>query len=223
MLLRAGHLEHDEFERRTGGDDLVRHVLWDEQKIPRSRLMVRTAGDLLSGNIPPRSAEADLTPVFATATPHKSARVLAGGCESILNAWHCSGDMGPWDAAPGKCQITFGAVADTMPPIPITVTKCQVLSVEPGVGQLRLHWNGSNDVACYLLDHTGDKTLSSEGILNAWRCAAGKVCAQDLGPGNYLVKVGAVGYQPMKVTIVPHYRRHDSVGQCSARTHFLRS
>jgi hypothetical protein len=25
----------------------------------------------------------------------------------------------------------------------------------------------------------------------------------DLGPGNYLVKVGAVGYQPVKVTIAP--------------------
>jgi|SRR5687768_6916093 len=90
-----------------------------------------------------------------------------------------------------------------MPPIPITVTKGQVLSVEPRVGQLRLHWNGSNDVVWYLLDHTGEKTLSPDGILNAWRCAAGKVCAQDLGPGNYLVKVGAVGYQPMKVTIAP--------------------
>ena len=30
---------------------------------------------------------------------------------------------------------------------------------------------------------------------------SGKVCARDLGPGNYLVKVGAAGYQPVKVTI----------------------
>jgi hypothetical protein len=121
----------------------------------------------------------------------------------IASAWHCSRDMGLWDAAPGKYQIKFGAVADTMPPLPITVTKGRVLSVEPRVGQLRLHWNGSNDVAWYLLDHTGEKTLSPDFIASAWRCQAGKVCARDLGPGNYLVKVGAVGYQPVKVTIAP--------------------
>ena len=123
--------------------------------------------------------------------------------EFIVNAWYCSPDMGIWDAAPGKYQIKFGAVADTMPPLPITVTKGQVLRVEPRVGQLRLHWNGSNDVAWYLLDHTGEKTLSPDFIVNAWGCEAGKVCAQDLGPGNYLVKVGAAGYQPVKVTIAP--------------------
>jgi hypothetical protein len=123
--------------------------------------------------------------------------------EFIVNAWHCSPDMSLWDAAPAKYQIKFGAVADTMPPLPLTVTKGQVLRVEPRVGQLRLHWNGSNDVAWYLLDHTGEKTLSPDFIVNAWRCAAGKVCAQDLGPGSYLVKVGAVGYQPVKVTIAP--------------------
>ena len=121
----------------------------------------------------------------------------------IVNAWRCSPDMGLWDAAPGKYQVKFGSVADTMPPLPITVTKGQVLRVEPRVGQLRLHWNGSNDVAWYLLDHTGEKTLSPDYIVTAWRCQAGKVCAQDLGPGDYLVKVGAAGYQPVKVTIAP--------------------
>jgi hypothetical protein len=78
-----------------------------------------------------------------------------------------------------------------------------VLRVEPRVGQLRLHWNGSNDVAWYLLDHTGEKTLSPGGVINVWGCAAGKVCTQDLGPGNYLIKVGAAGYQPVEVTIAP--------------------
>jgi hypothetical protein len=110
--------------------------------------------------------------------------------------------MGLLDAAPGKYQVKFAEVANTMPLLPITVTKSQVLRVEPQVGQLRLHWNGSNDVTWYLLDHTGEKTLSPEGFL-AWDCAAGKVCARDLGPGNYLVKVSAVGYQPVKVNISP--------------------
>ena len=123
--------------------------------------------------------------------------------EGFISAWPCSPDMGLWDAAPGKYQIKFGSVADTMPPLTITVTKGQVLRVEPRVGQLRLRWNGSNDVAWYLLDHTGEKTLSPEGLIAAWGCQAGKVCARDVGPGNYLVKVGAPGYQPVKVTIAP--------------------
>ena len=72
--------------------------------------------------------------------------------ESFVYAWQCSRDMGLWDAAPGKYQIKFGEVANTMPPLPITVTRGQVLRVEPRVGQLRLHWNGSNDVDWYLLD-----------------------------------------------------------------------
>ena len=121
--------------------------------------------------------------------------------ESSFNAWHCSREMGPWDAAPGKYQIKFGQVAATMPPLPITVTKGQMLRVEPRVGQLRLHWNGNNDVKWYLLDPTSEKSLSPDDMFNAWGCGAGKTCARDLGPGNYLVKVGAAGYQPMKVTI----------------------
>jgi hypothetical protein len=123
--------------------------------------------------------------------------------EFIMHAWRCRRDMGLWDAAPGKYQIKFGEVADTMPPLPITVTRGQVLRVEPPVGQLRLHWNGSNKVNWYLLDPTGEKTLSPEFIFYAWECEAGKVCARDLGPGTYLVKVGAAGYQPVKVTIAP--------------------
>ena len=121
--------------------------------------------------------------------------------EFIVYAWRCSRDMDLWDAAPGKYQIKFGDVADTMPPLPITVTKGQVLRVEPPVGQIRLHWNGSNKVRWYLLDRTGVKTLSPEFDVYAWACEAGTICTQDLGPGSYLVKVGAAGYQPVKVTI----------------------
>ena len=50
-----------------------------------------------------------------------------------------------------------------------------------------------------LLDHTGEKRLSP----GHWNCASDTVCAQDLGPGNYLVTVDATGYQPVKVTIAP--------------------
>jgi hypothetical protein len=121
--------------------------------------------------------------------------------EASYNAWQCSRDMGPWDAAPGKYQIKFGTVAGTMPPLSITVKRGEVLRVEPPVGQLRLHWNGTNRVLWYLLDHTGEKTLSPDLSYNAWACDAGKVCTQDLGPGRYLVKVGAAGYQPVKVTV----------------------
>jgi hypothetical protein len=121
----------------------------------------------------------------------------------VLDVWRCKRDSGLWDAAPGKYQIKFGEVADTMPPLPITVTRGQVVRVEPRIGQLRLHWNGSNDVKWFLLDITGEKTLSPTFVLDVWGCGAGKVCAKDLGPGTFLVKVDAAGYQPVKVTIAP--------------------
>ena len=38
-------------------------------------------------------------------------------------AWKCAKDMGLWDAAPGKYQLKFARVADTMPPLPILVTR----------------------------------------------------------------------------------------------------
>jgi hypothetical protein len=123
--------------------------------------------------------------------------------ESVVYAWQCSRDMGVWDAAPGNYQIKFGGVADSMPPLPITVTKGQVLRVEPRAGQLRLHWNGSNRMIWYLLDHTGQKTLSPTSVIWAWDCEPGNVCTRDLGPGSYMVKVDAAGYPPVKVSITP--------------------
>jgi hypothetical protein len=92
-----------------------------------------------------------------------------------------------------------------MPPLPITVTKGQVQRIEPRLGQLRLHWNGSNRILWYLLDHTGEKTLSSVGVISAWDCESGAVCTRDLGPGSYMVKVDAAGYQPVKVTVTPFH------------------
>ena len=116
-------------------------------------------------------------------------------------AWRCNPGMDVWDAAPGKYQIKFGSVATTMPPLPVTVTRGHVVRVEPKVGQLRLQWNGSNNVPWYLLDETSAKTLSPGHYGEAWRCDPGKSCTRDLGPGTYMVKVGAAGYQPVKVTI----------------------
>ena len=123
--------------------------------------------------------------------------------DSVAYAWQCSRDMGLWDAAPGKYQIKFGGVADTMPPLPITVTRGQVQRVEPRLGQLRLHWNGTNQIAWYLLDQTGQKTLSEPSAAYAWTCQPGAVCNRDLGPGSYQIRVDAAGYQPVKVTIAP--------------------
>ena len=121
--------------------------------------------------------------------------------ENQAIAWRCSRNMRAWDAAPGRYQIKFGGVAGTMPPLPITVTRGQVLRIEPRVGQLRLHWNGSNRVSWYLLDQAAGKTLSPDNRVLAWDCDAGKICTRDLGPGNYQVKVDAAGYQPVKVSI----------------------
>jgi hypothetical protein len=108
--------------------------------------------------------------------------------------------MGLWDAAPGKYQIKFSEVANTMPPVPVTVTKGQVVKVEPRVGRLELRWNGSNRVSWFLLDEAAATTLSPRGVY-AWDCDPGKVCTRDLGPGRYSLKVDAPGYQPVRVTI----------------------
>jgi hypothetical protein len=115
--------------------------------------------------------------------------------------WVCSDAMGIWDAAPGKYQIKFEDGAETMPPLPVTVTRGSVLRVEPAVGQLRLHWNGSNWSRWYLLDKDAKKTLSSDYNPTAWNCDTGATCIKDLGPGEYTVKMGAAGYQPVRVTI----------------------
>jgi hypothetical protein len=51
-----------------------------------------------------------------------------------------------------------------------------------------------------VLDKTGEKTLTPAGF-SAWTCEAGTTCVQDIGPGDYMVKVDAAGYQPVKFTI----------------------
>jgi hypothetical protein len=118
-------------------------------------------------------------------------------------AWQCAKDMGLWDAAPGKYQIKFGDGVAIIAPLTVVVNRGRVTRVEPPVGQLRLHWNGSNTVSWYLLDKTGEKTLSIVNPVFAWTCEAGTTCGQDVGAGDYLVKVAAPGYQPVKVTIAP--------------------
>jgi hypothetical protein len=123
--------------------------------------------------------------------------------QGFASFWECSSGMGLWDAAPGKYQVKVEGVADTMPPVPVTVSRGQVAVVEPRVGRLRLHWNGSNAVAWYLLDSTGDRTLSPQGFSSTWYCDPGQVCTRDLGPGTYFVRVDAPGYQLVKLTIAP--------------------
>jgi hypothetical protein len=108
-----------------------------------------------------------------------------------------------WDAAPGKYQIKFGHNVSTVAPMEVVVTRGAVTRVEPPIGQLRLHWHGINDVAWYLLDKTGEKTLSVANRVFAWTCNPGETCVRDVGAGDYLVKVDAAGYQPVKVTIAP--------------------
>ncbi len=114
-------------------------------------------------------------------------------------------------------RSSSAAVADTMPPLPITVTKGQVLRVEPRVGQLRLHWNGSNDVSWYLLDHTGEKTLSPEasqclGLRSGQGLRAGSWSRQLPGQsGRGRLPTGEGDHRA-----VPHYRRHHSVGPCAS-------
>jgi hypothetical protein len=118
-------------------------------------------------------------------------------------AWRCAKDMGLWDAAPGKYQIKFGDGVAIIAPLNVVVNRGAVTRVEPPVGQLRLHWNGTNAVAWYLLDKTGEKTLSIANPVLAWRCDAGQTCVKDVGAGDYLVRVDAAGYEPVKVTIAP--------------------
>ena len=116
-------------------------------------------------------------------------------------AWRCSASGALWDAAPGKYMLKVGAVA--VDPIPIAVTAGKVVRVEPRLGQLRLHWNGSNRVLWYLLDKEGEKTLSPPGEVWAWDCEPGKTKTADVGPGDYVIKVNAVGYEPIKVRVAP--------------------
>jgi TIR domain len=120
----------------------------------------------------------------------------------VISAWDCEAGMTcKQDVGSGDYLIKVSAVAAE--PVPIRVTAGKVLQVEPRIGQIRLHWNGSNTVRWYLWDKDGQKALSPQGVISAWDCEAGKTCTQDVGPGNYLVKVDAVGYEPVKVSVAP--------------------
>jgi len=122
--------------------------------------------------------------------------------QGVITAWDCDAGMTcTHDVGPGDYVIKVSAVAAE--PVPITVSAGKVLQVEPRIGQIRLHWNGSNRVLWYLWDKDGHKALSPQGVITAWDCEAGKTCTQDVGPGNYLVKVDAVGYDPVKVSVAP--------------------
>jgi len=118
----------------------------------------------------------------------------------VISSWRCEpGDVAPWDAAPRKYLLKVDAPGAD--PVPFTVTAGKVVHVEPRIGQIHLHWTGSNRTLWSLWDKDGQKALSPQGVINAWACEAGKTCTQDVGPGNYLVKVEAVGYDPVKVSV----------------------
>jgi hypothetical protein len=122
---------------------------------------------------------------------------------SPVFAWQCAKDTGLWDAAPGRYQLKFGDGVAIIAPMEVVVTRGAVTRVEPPIGQLRLHWNGSNNVYWYLLDKTGEKTLSVANPVFAWTCTPGETCVRDVGAGEYLIKMDAAGYQPVKVTVAP--------------------
>jgi TIR domain len=42
--------------------------------------------------------------------------------ESVVWAWHCEKNGPTWDAGPGRYQLKIGGVANTIAPIPLTVT-----------------------------------------------------------------------------------------------------
>jgi hypothetical protein len=115
--------------------------------------------------------------------------------------WTCSNTMELWDVAPGRYQVRFEDGAETMAPLPVTVTRGRVTRIEPPVGQLRIHWNGSNWSRWYLMDKHATKTLSPDYNPLAWNCDTGATCLKDLGPGEYTVKMAAAGYQPVRVDI----------------------
>jgi hypothetical protein len=122
--------------------------------------------------------------------------------QGVLTVWDCEGGKTcTQDVGPGDYIVKMGAVAAE--PVPVTVAAGKVTQVEPRIGQIRLHWNGSNRAVWHLWDKDGQKALSPQGVINAWDCEAGKTCTQDVGPGHYLVKIDALGYDPVKVSVAP--------------------
>jgi hypothetical protein len=121
--------------------------------------------------------------------------------------WFCdSGKTDTEDASPGNYIVKVQPIdfmpidVSTFQPISIAVTAGSITHVEPPVGQITLQWNGSSIVAWYILDESGQKRLSPEGSFRLY-CEPSQTATQDCAPGNYVVKLDAIGYQPVKVTV----------------------
>jgi hypothetical protein len=121
--------------------------------------------------------------------------------EGVMWAWDADSQKTDIrDVGPGEYVVKVGVPANL---IPISVAAGKVVHVEPKIGQLRLRWNGSNLVSWFLLSKDGGTFLSPESPVWAWSCESGKTDTQDVSPGEYVVKVNAVGCKPMKVTVAP--------------------
>ena len=71
----------------------------------------------------------------------------------------------------------------------------------PAAAQSRIafRWNGTNSVSWHL--YKGDD-VELKNRLDFWGCDAGKVSTQDVAPGGYLIRIGAPGYQPLRVSVL---------------------
>ena len=110
------------------------------------------------------------------------------------------------DAAPGNyvvklsTDLAMSIDASTFSPIKVAVQAGYTTHITPPVGRITLHWKGSNAVSWYLFDESGQKARSPQGSFR-WYCDPGKNSTQDVSPGTYMIKVDAVGYKPILVSV----------------------
>lgn len=123
--------------------------------------------------------------------------------------WYCDpAKSDTEDVAPGDYVVKLQPDVDipiewsTFSPIKLSVKNGNTTQITPAVGRITMQWNGANIVSWYLYDQSGQKPLSPHGAFR-WYCDPGKSFTQDLYPGEYVVKLDVIGYQPIGVTIKP--------------------
>jgi hypothetical protein len=121
--------------------------------------------------------------------------------------WYCDpGKSATEDTAPGDYVVKLQSDVDvpiessTFAPIKVSVQSGHSTQITPAVGRVTLRWNGSNTVSWYLYDGGGQKPLSPQGAFR-WYCDPGKSSTQDVSPGEYSIKLQAVGYQPIAISV----------------------
>jgi hypothetical protein len=120
-----------------------------------------------------------------------------------VSRWYCDPhNVILWDAAPGRYLVRIDALG--VGPVPVTVAAGHVSDVEPAVGQVTLHWNGTGTIYWDLLDKNEVRVLSPQGSISRWYCEPGKTNTEDVAPGDYAVRVGAVGYKPVRLTVAAY-------------------